>query len=282
MKKITFLILGDLHGSMPKFHTQNFDVIICPGDICGDDIRTAFYSHKDEISDEGGVSDDMDWDEISLQKGRKVLEYLNSLNKPVFLVPGNWDHTPYRDGMGPYILDPEINPWEKIKVGLENIYDVEYTKAEFEGIAIVGHGSTSSPEPLELEEDTNEEELDSRELFFRHRFAELNTFMQEESKPTILISHNAPYGTKLDLIQNEKSYAHGEHYGSGLTRVLIDENQPLLCISGHIHEGVGQEVLGKTTCINSGFKGDINVIVEIDVEKNKIELIEFLGKSAQN
>jgi Icc-related predicted phosphoesterase len=272
MSKVTFLILGDLHGNIPTFHTQNFDAIICPGDICGDDIRS------DNLSEEEVEN----YEQISLDKGRVVLEYLNNQGVPVFLVPGNWDHTPYRDGMGPYVLDPEVNPWEKIKVGLENIYDVEYTKAEFEGIAIVGHGSTSSPEPLEIEADTNEEELDSRELFFRHRFAELNAFMQEENKPTILISHNAPYGTKLDLINNESSYAHGEHYGSGLTRALIEENKPLMCVSGHIHEGVGQELVGKTTCINSGFKGDINVIVEIDVDNGKIERIEFLGKSAGN
>ncbi len=274
-KKITFLILGDLHGNIPTFHTKHFDAIICPGDICGDDIRKVTEDNYDE---------NIDYEEISLQKGRKVLEYLNSFNKPVFLVPGNWDQTPYGDGQGEYTKDPKLNPWEKIKQELDNIHDVEFTKMMFEGIAIIGHGSTSAPEPLVLGELNEEEleQLDRREVFFREKYYELESLMKQELNPIIFISHNAPYGTKLDLIQNEKSYANGEHYGSGITRLLIDEYQPLLSVSGHIHEGVGQEQLGNTTCINSGFKGDINVIVEIDKEKKRIEKVEFLGISADN
>lgn len=275
-KKLTFLILGDLHGHIPTFHREDFDAIICPGDICSDDIRKAFYNDKVEIEE--------NYEEISLQKGREVLEYLNSFNKPVFLVPGNWDQTPYGDGQGEYTKDPNLNPWEKIKQGLSNIHDVEFTKIHFNGLAIVGHGSTSAPEPLIIG-DLDEHDLanlDSREMFFRERFYELDKLMKEEVNPIIFISHNSPYGTTLDLVQNEKSYANGEHYGSGITRVLIDENQPLLSISGHIHEGVGQEILGKTTCINSGFKGDINVIVEIDIKNKTIDNIEFLGMSANN
>ncbi len=274
-KKITFLILGDLHGHIPTFHRQDFDAIICPGDICSDDLRF--------VTDEN-YNPELDYEELSLQKGRKVLEHLNSYNKPVFLVPGNWDQTPYGDGQGEYTKDPNLNPWENIKQGLSNIHDVEFTKMLFNGIAIIGHGSTSAPEPLIIGDlDENDiKNLDSRELFFRERFYELDKLMKQEELPIIFISHNSPYGTTLDLINNSKSPVNNEHYGSGIARVLIDENQPLLSISGHIHEGVGQEVLGKTTCINSGFKGDINVIVEINLEKKEVEKIEFLGISADN
>ena len=274
-KKLTFLILGDLHGHIPTFHKEDFDAIFCPGDICSDDLRL--------VTDEN-YNPELDYEELSLQKGRKVLEYLNSLNKPVFLVPGNWDQTPYGDGQGEYTRDPNLNPWENIKQGLSNIHDVEFTKILFNGLAIIGHGSTSAPEPLIIG-DLDEHDLanlDSRELFFRERFYELDKLMKQEELPIIFISHNSPYGTTLDLIDNVNSPVNNEHYGSGIARVLIDENQPLLSISGHIHEGVGQEVLGKTTCINSGFKGDINVIVEINLEKKEVEKIEFLGISADN
>jgi len=37
------LIIGDLHGMMPKIYFKDFDVIIVPGDICGDKgIREAY------------------------------------------------------------------------------------------------------------------------------------------------------------------------------------------------------------------------------------------------
>ncbi len=281
-KIIKFLILGDLHGDMPQLHSKDFDAIICPGDICGDDIRDQMNLILNGV-DESEIQIEKDYDKISLDKGRKILEFLNSQNVPVFIVPGNWDHTPYRDGSGPYILDPELNPWEKIKLGLDNIFDVEFTKAEFEGIIFIGHGSTSAPEPLILEEDLDEEYLDERGLFFREKFLQIDNFMKEEKgKPQILISHNAPYGTSLDLINNPKSPADGEHYGSIITRHLIELNQPNLCISGHIHEGFGEEKIENTLCINSGFRGDINVIIEMNNKTGEIISQEFLGESKDN
>ncbi len=32
-----FLIVGDLHGQMPKIHFKEFDAIIAPGDFCPDE-----------------------------------------------------------------------------------------------------------------------------------------------------------------------------------------------------------------------------------------------------
>ena len=272
MSKVKFLVLGDLHGDIPIIHSNSFDAIICPGDVCGDDIR----KNLDEL-DEEELELEEDYEKISLTKGRKVLEFLNSLNKPIFIVPGNWDQTPYRDGIGEFTKNEKKNPWEKIKKGLNNIFDVEFTKAYYGGIAIVGHGSTSSPEPLVIGE-IEDVLLDSRELFFKERFNELRSLAKGE-KVLILVSHNAPYGCSLDLIDNEKSIANGEHYGSIIAREIIEEFQPILSISGHIHEGFGKEKLGNTIALNSGFRGDTNILVEIDVEQKKIISIDFFGKS---
>lgn len=36
---LTLLILGDLHGQMPKLLQKNFDILLCTGDICSEELR---------------------------------------------------------------------------------------------------------------------------------------------------------------------------------------------------------------------------------------------------
>src|SRR5689334_14348104 len=97
-----FLIIGDLHGAKPKlfFKKNEFDAIIAPGDFCSDETRKYMFMALRLMIDEGI---DVEWYDLvgrehalamvnqSLKDGRKVLEYLNSLSKPVFVLPGNWD-----------------------------------------------------------------------------------------------------------------------------------------------------------------------------------------------
>lgn len=292
---IQFLCIGDLHGVKPNFHSnlEKIDAIICPGDICGDDIRPyylKYYKLKEKYKK-------LKFEKIcpkykekylefkSLRKGRKILKYLNSLNKPIFLVPGNWDQTNHRDGLDN--INKKDN-WNKIKKGLKNIHDIEFSKKTFKNITFIGHGSTSTPEPLEKKIKKNFENEEDyiqysiRFKFFSKIFKKLNSLILKSKNPVILISHNTPYKTKLDKINNPKSPVHNKHYGSVITRNLIDKHQPLLCISGHIHEGFGKTKIKKTTCINTGFGSNVNTIIEIDLEKNKIIKIEFLGENKEN
>lgn len=302
-ERVKFLVVGDLHGNMPKIHSEDFDAIICPGDICGDDMR----KYIDEIimmRSELGENIEIDMDEfcsekernklekLSIKKGREVLKKLNSFGKPVFLVPGNWDHTPYEDGVFEdfeKISKAEENIWKnEILRGFENIVDVEYKKKSFKGITIIGHGSTSGPEPIEQhppEAFDSEEEFIKyvmRYNFFAKVFMKLSNYMQKETKPVILISHNVPHNTKLDLVDKPSSYAHRKHYGSITARLLIDNFSPLLCVGGHIHEGYGKQKIKNTMCINAGFGGDVNTLIEINPKENKILKIDFLGKNKSN
>jgi Icc-related predicted phosphoesterase len=307
-KKIRFLILGDLHGNFPKINVdlEKIDAIICPGDICGDYIRPYIKKYIEVKSK--NLNKKIDFHEIcpkwktyylekkSLLMGRRLLKYLNSLGKKVFLVPGNWDQTPYIDGFGSNVgkidlsidLNNKKNPWKKIKKGLNNIIDVEYKKVNFNGIEIIGFGSTSAPEILEKPKKKNyvSEEIYNRDLirykFFNKKFKLLRRLFLNCKKPVIYISHNAPYKTKLDKVNAPNTYAHNKHYGSIISRKLIDDYQPILNISAHIHEGYGKTRLKKTICINAGFGGEVNTLVEIDLNKNKISNVEFLGKNMEN
>lgn len=296
---LKFLVLGDLHGIKPRIHIdlKTIDAIICPGDICGDDIRVYIKKHIKSISQ---YKKEIDFNDFcpkykqkylnfkSLQKGRKVLKYLNSLKIPIFLVPGNWDQTSNLDGIVHHKESKKIitsNSWVKIKKNLKNIYDVENKKINFMGVTFIGHGSVSAPEILDKpkEEDFLSKDLFERDLdrykFFNKLYPKLKEYFKNTENPIIHISHNSVYNTKLDKINAPGTYAHNEHYGSIIARKLIEEFEPLICISGHIHEGYGKSKLKKTILLNSGFGDNVNTIIRINLKEKKISSIRFLGEN---
>jgi Icc-related predicted phosphoesterase len=62
----------------------------------------------------------------------------------------------------------------------------------------------------------------------------------------VLIMHNPPKDTACDLIPA------GVHVGSTALRAFIEETQPLLVVTGHIHESAGIDTVGRTTVVNPG------------------------------
>ena len=67
-----------------------------------------------------------------------------------------------------------------------------------------------------------------------------------ENLPFMLVSHQPPINTKCDRIRS------GKHVGSRVLREFIEMRQPMVCITGHIHESVATDRIGKTTIINPG------------------------------
>ncbi len=68
----------------------------------------------------------------------------------------------------------------------------------------------------------------------------------ENTDNLVLLIHQPPLDTKLDVITA------GAHVGSPLVRDFILEFQPLIVVSGHIHESFAIDTLGKTTLVNPG------------------------------
>lgn len=70
------------------------------------------------------------------------------------------------------------------------------------------------------------------------------------SGPTILLSHQPPFGTRCDRTR-------GRHVGSRAVRAAIEEHQPDLVLCGHIHEAVGRDTIGRSVVMNPGpwFRG---------------------------
>lgn len=76
-------------------------------------------------------------------------------------------------------------------------------------------------------------------------------------RPALMICHTPPYATKCDRLSN------GTAVGSSAARRFIEEFQPAVCISGHIHESPGVDFIGATQVLNAGpFKGGGYIVVQ--------------------
>ena len=84
-------------------------------------------------------------------------------------------------------------------------------------------------------------------------------------RPTILVSHQPPFGTACDL-------ARGQHVGSKSLRAAVERHQPDLVFSGHIHESIGAGTIGSSRLVNPGpwFQGR-SVVIEADPDAGTVD-----------
>jgi hypothetical protein len=106
-----------------------------------------------------------------------------------------------------------------------------------QGVCLLGVGC-SSPTPFGTPSELPDHEL-GRLLTEAHTQA-------NDCRHLIVVAHDPPKNTSLDELPG------GKHVGSAAVRAFIDRVQPDVCLSGHIHEGVGMEKIGETTAVNPG------------------------------
>ncbi len=268
-----FLLIGDLHGQKPKLKTKDFDAIIAPGDFCSDKIRKYYFQamKKQQKNPTKKISLDQfiskerisKLKKQSLQDGRKILQYLNSLKVPVYTVPGNWEQ--------------DEKTYKKLIKGLKNIINTHHKIIKAKDLSFIGHGFISGPEfPQEKDQI---KQFPKKELYkvkkeYLLQKKKLTKLFQSTKTPIIFLPHNVPYNTKLDKITDKKSPRYGHHYGSIIARELIEKYKPLLTVGGHMHEHYGQCKIGKSIIINAGFGPQRNTLVEIS--NSKIKSIKYL------
>lgn len=62
----------------------------------------------------------------------------------------------------------------------------------------------------------------------------------------VVVTHQPAYATGVDGLRGSR------YSGSRALRQFIESQEPLLAISGHVHEAAGVDRLGKTTLVNPG------------------------------
>ena len=178
-----------------------------------------------------------------IDDARKVLDEVRGACPRVLALPGNLDRR-------------EVTPFlEAEGIALHGKGVV------VDGVGIFGCGGsniTPFKTPTELTEDEIYETL-------RRGYTTV-----QSRRPLLMVCHTPPYETKCDRIIG------GKAVGSTAARRFIEEVQPDLCISGHIHESAASDAIGSTTIINAGpFKGGGYIVVHADGARLEAKL-EFL------
>lgn len=135
-------------------------------------------------------------------------------NKPVYTIPGNLDT--------PAVMEVLEDQTELVHGRAAKLGD--WTVVGF------GGGSLNNPGEILFSEETI---LKSMEPLLKNC----------EGRKTLLLTHQPPAETKLDLVR-------GEHVGSQAVRTLIEKYQPAFQFCGHIHESWDEENIGVSHCYN--------------------------------
>jgi len=156
----------------------------------------------------------------------------------------------------PFITAPGNDDFFEIDEILHNTPTVQYHEMQvtpLRGGYQMLHCGGSNKTPWDTEREYTEEE-------YEKRFAELLPQVEDMNR-CIFNVHVPPHGTVLDqcpkLDENlQVVYEMGNpvqmHAGSTTLHEVIKQQQPLLGIHGHIHEGRGNIRIGETVCVNPG------------------------------
>jgi Icc-related predicted phosphoesterase len=83
----------------------------------------------------------------------------------------------------------------------------------------------------------------------------------------VVVSHQPAHGTAVDAMRG------GSYCGSTAVRQFIETQEPILAISGHVHEAAGVDKLGKTTLVNPGpFRSGQYAVVTFEHDKVAVKL----------
>ena len=177
-------------------------------------------------------------------EARAVIDAIKPYCDKILAVPGNCDNP----GVEQYLEYEGINLHGKA--------------VQHENIMFAGIGG-SLPCPGVTPNELSEAEIEN--ILF-------SVTKKVESHPVfVFVSHQPPLNTKNDAVR------HNHHVGSISIRRFIQKHQPLICFTGHIHEGVGIDHIGLTKIVNPGpfFTGAF-VLTQIGAELEYLEIKKFV------
>ena len=179
---------------------------------------------------------------------KSVLDTILSVNQNVLAQFANLDK-------------PELNDYlEELNINLHNQARLVNNR-----VCLLGVGG-SNQTPFGTPTEFSEQELHQ---FVENGYNQATTFIglaepiEKIKIPLILVSHVPPEGTAVDTLRS------GKHVGSKAIRRFIEDKQPDLCISGHIHEATGMDMIGSTPIYNPGMFRNGGWL-EILINKSKI------------
>jgi Icc-related predicted phosphoesterase len=177
-------------------------------------------------------------------QARSVLSALNVFEKPLLGVSGNCD---------PPLVD------ELLKKKAGGLIDAP---VEMNGFVFVGFSYAASQEAVFPNEPISILKTKDCGLKTAQRHLNEPILQNPGLKPMSLVTHQPAWGTAVDL------QASTRHKGSRSVRSFIEDHQPLLAVSGHIHEAYGTDQIGSTLLVNPGpFRNGRYATIDINRDK---------------
>ena len=183
----------------------------------------------------GDITDFGDRDEAM-----EVFSVLRSYNSKVYGVPGNCDLA----GVDQYLKSEAVN--------------LNCNCVIFGSVCIAGIGGC-----LDCQRHRNTGTKDDGFSVCLEHIIE----RKEEGLPLVFVSHYPPFNTLVDQTSA------GKHGGSRAVKDFITEYQPLLSITGHIHEASGTDKIGATTLVNPGsFRVGSYAVIDLSDKVESVRL----------
>lgn len=157
------------------------------------------------------------------EPSKPMLDALCKKHDVIFAVPGNHDAPSFSSEL------------EAADVECEG--ELEW----YEGLLFCGSGGSTKHTGWTPNEITEEEIVRDFDVALASAQS-----MGNDWSNLVAIMHNPPKDTKCDKISD------GTHVGSVLLRQFIEKTQPLLVVTGHIHESAGVDKIGDTIIVNPG------------------------------
>ncbi len=177
-------------------------------------------------------------------QARSVLSALGAFGKPLLGVSGNCD-------------PPHVDDMLKQQGG-----GLLHGPAEMNGFIFVGFSYAASQEAVFPNEPISILKTKDCGLKTAQRHLNEPILHNPGQKPMILVTHQPAWGTAVDL------QASTRHKGSRSVRSFIEDHQPLLAVSGHIHEAYGTDQIGSTLLVNPGpFRNGRYATIDINRDK---------------
>lgn len=257
------LVVGDPHGRSLRIPKRlSYDAILCPGDFADDrTLRPVIRRAMKKGVSWTNLVDKKKQDDLQkklISSGKKVIKEFITYNKKVYVVPGNWD--------------VYTTSFDKTYATNKKIINCDAQIVDIGPCIIVGYGKSSGPEYPTTKQTIpmyTKDEITSIVRDYVKTYAKIEKLFEkalQKNKPIIFLSHNVPYHTKLDSIEDNGT----AHVGSHVVRKIIDLYQPKIAVCGHVHENQGKLKMKKTICLNAGQVSSRKFFI-IDTDTWKIE-----------
>lgn len=272
--------IGDFHGKFPKNLKQKIkkekpDLILCTGDLGGSEnlLKIIFKYFEGNWEEEIGEKKAKKYILEDYKSGVKILKELNKLKIPVYIIEGNWDF--YSNSKNKTIKKLNLKNYKKIIQGLENLTYWNRGIKKINKLRILAFGGMVTAQAYLIKGNRPEESR--KKAIKKNKKEEKQILKNKNKKADILFTHYTPYKYFDKIKSTKENPMNNKNVGfTGFTKYIKKEN-PLLSISGHMHEYQGIKKLEKTTIIATGSaKEGKATIIEIDERNKTIKEIRFI------